>query len=302
VTLYEVLGVANSASEDDIKKAYRKLAMQFHPDRVPESEKTASEAKFKQVKDAYETLSDPAKRRAYDNRQTAGFTSRGGSWSKYDTHQSDINAMMDELLRRGFWGKADGSYERDADDWAENHSEGGYYHPLEPNSDVHLNYTIDLEEAFAGKEISVSFKDGADNRTITFTLPRGVVDGGKVRAPKCGSTKNPKMPPGDLYVIVKIRPKMGWDRKAQHLYCVNVLDLVAGGTVEVTTIDGVNLEVQIRAGTQTTATVRIPGRGMPVMTDPNVRGDMFLVLNPIVKPATSEEAKNLVETLKNLTS
>lgn len=306
---YDVLGVSESASADDIKKAYRKLAMKYHPDRVEESQKKKAEEQFMKVKDAYEVLSDSKKREDYDSRQTAGF----GSYSRDGTgewdRERDINDIIDELRNRRYyggsrsnprnWGQHSGDAYRDF-------YESDYFsNQAMVNEDITVDYSISLEDAFTGKEISVTYREGDQERTVLLTVPPGIDEGKKIRGVGGGSKKSKNLKPGDLYVNIKLTPKMGWERKAQHIFHiidVSVLDLIIGAAIEVKTIDGAVLEVQIRAGTQTTAQIRIPGKGFPVLGDPKVRGDMFLLINPIIPKNISQEATEVVQNLKNLIS
>lgn len=293
MTLYEVLGINEKASQDDIKRAYRRLAMMYHPDRVPEAEKATAEAKFKEVKDAYETLSDPQKRQDYDDRQTASFVYKKGSWQN-NPQKEDWARKFEEAMRDYYAKKPD------FDGWDEAEK---YEYDYEVNDDVNVDQEITLEQAFTGCDIKVSHRSGGWLRTILVAVPAGIEHGQKLRSKGGGERSYPDEKPGDLYVHIKIKPKDGWERKGVDLYQtvdVNVLDLVVGGSVSVQTIEGTTLEVEIRAGTATTAVIRIPGRGMPKLHD-GKRGDMFLVINPIVK-AAPEEAKTLVDQIKNLIS
>lgn len=295
---YDALGVTESASEEEIKKAYRKLAMKHHPDRGGDAKE------FQKVQEAYDTLSDKEKRSAYDLRQHPAFGTGAGNhtWARH--FDDDVVNEIFKKYKAGPHGARAYSRSTDWDDWNKDRFADSWDDPT-PNSDVSVTYKISLEDAFKGKEIVVSYTDHGKKRSVTLRIPAGIEDGKRVRVSAGGSTHNTKMPAGDLFVTVLVEAKKGWERKGQHLYYlvdIDVLDLMVGTQVQVETIDDATLEVGVRAGTAPSALLRIPGRGMPVLNDPQLRGDMFLVFNPLVKAATSDEAKELVAKLRNLIS
>jgi DnaJ-class molecular chaperone len=174
---------------------------------------------------------------------------------------------------------------------------------FEPNAnvDVSVNYSISLVDSFNGKDVTISYTDQGSPRTVFLKIPPGFDANSRIKVTGGGSRRNSKKPAGDLFVTINYLKSPGWERKAQHLYRtidINVLVLIGGGACLVTTIDGVELEVQIRAGTATHAVIRIPGKGMPVLNNLTIRGDMFLVINPIIPSATSVESLDLLARLK----
>jgi DnaJ-class molecular chaperone len=304
VNHYATLGVTESATSDEIKQAYRRKAMLHHPDRVEASNKVESEAKFKEVKTAYETLSDPTKRASYDASMKHRKSDDRGRKTDFDfnSHFYDIYKDAAQKARST---RDESSLWEDLYDEFDSSGYAGYETYSVVNKDVTVLHSMSLSEAFHGKDIVVTFMDGRISRSVSMRVPPGIETGNKLRSVGGGSHLYNKVKPGNLLVVINIQAMPGWERKEQHLYHtvdVNVLDLVAGCHVEVNTIDGATLDVQIRAGTSLHSTIRIPGRGMPVRTNPSIRGDMFLVINPIVKAATSVEAKELVAKLKKLIS
>jgi DnaJ-class molecular chaperone len=295
---YEILGVAKGASDEDIKKSYRKLAMKYHPDRNPDDVATA-EAKFKEVKEAYEHLSDPTKREEYDR---YGHPGSGGPFSdafrrsgrSYDWGNtggnSDDDFNFDDIMRDferrpggGFNNKHQNAHKSSYDDFLNELKRKRERET--PNEDVTVELNISLKDAFTGKSLEITFRTPENTRrTVTVNVPAGIETGKKLRCSHGGSQKNPFMDPGDLFVLIKINDDPKYRREAETLFYkanVSPFDLMLGGTIEVQTIDGATLAVQVRAGTQPSSKIRIPGRGMSIINSKE-RGHMFIELNVVI--------------------
>lgn len=269
---YETLGVSRDASTDDIKKAYRKLAMQWHPDRNSAPE---AESKFKQINKAYETLSNPNDRADYD---------LGSDTAYRDT----LNRMADSIRRK----QQEKARERMFGKRPNYH----YDHTL----DIESPYVISLSDAFYGKQVTASFS----NTTVQVTIPAGISSGKKVKCAGAGKTDPLYGDTGDLYLAISVLDDPLFTRDGNDLIFiqeVNVLDMILGTQVIVPTIDGSELEIEVRPGTQVSTNIRIPGRGMSILNSTK-RGDLYLRITPLLPIDLTPEAKALLEQAKALIS
>ncbi len=323
---YAILGVPRDASDEDIKKAFRRLARQYHPDVA--KDKKAAEEKFKEINEAYEVLSDPVKRRKYDSLGAAwqsggaGFEpppgwagGRGAHWTSPDgtrsfefhfggTGFSDFfeqffgRGGLDELFRharadRGAAGEAGGLFEEAAG--------GGQRGP-----DIEGDLLVTLEEAFRGavRSISLQKTNPRTGRTETDTfkvrIPAGVQDGQTIRVPAKGGAGSGGGPPGDLYLRVRLAAHPWFRVRGADLY--HDLDLapweaVLGTTVEVPTLDG-RVTVRIPPGSSSGRQLRVRGRGLP--RGSGERGDLYVVVNIEVPAQLTVEERELWEQLRRV--
>jgi DnaJ-class molecular chaperone len=252
---YRELGVARSASADEIRKAFRKLAKIHHPDANPG--KPAAEEKFKQISAAFDILGDPEKRRKFDageidadGRETARAYGGspfgqggpgGGPGASFDG--VDLNDILGEMF--GGRGGGRGGF-------------GGGF--ASKGADVRARLEIDLEEAVAGGKRRVSFSDG---RTLDITIPKGAGDGQVLRLRGQGSPG--RAGAGDALIEIAVRPHPIWRREGDNLVMdlpVSVPDAVLGGKVEAETPDGA-VTLTVPKGSNSGATLRLRGRGLP---------------------------------------
>lgn len=284
---YATLGVAKNATDDEIKKAYRKLAMKYHPDRNKEA---GAEDKIKEINTAYEVLSNADKRYEYDNMSSYSYgdsyrdpfnnswSNRGG-FDDYGDTDDDLQRRIDELLRRH--SKAD-------KDWS--------YDEVQINPDQFVEYTITLEEAHQGVVHNITYKpkpsmtsryyQGRDiaDITVQVNIPAGVVDGQKLRLRGGGWRQHVNAKASDLIVTIVIKKHDKFVRDESTITykpSINVLDLMLGTELEVPTIDGKTLLVQIRANTQPHSRIRIPNYGMTI-SGSNKRGDMYIAFEATI--------------------
>ena len=301
---YEVLGVAKNAPDDDIKKSYRKLAMKYHPDRNKEA---TAEEKFKEVKEAYEHLSDPVKRAEFDRyghpnqgnpfAEAARRSSPNDGWARRGNPNDDFN--FDDLMK-DFERKPYGGYGfKDKTGSSSKSSYDDFLNELKrkreretPNEDVTVELEVSLKDVFAGKSLEITFRTPENTRrTVTVNVPAGIEDGKKLRCTHGGSQANPFQDPGDLFVLIKIKDEDTFWHDGATLYHkadVSPFDLMLGGTVNVPTIDGAVLAVQVRAGTQPSSKIRIPNRGMSIMNSKE-RGHMYIELNVVIPDNLKDE-------------
>jgi len=278
---YKILGVDRKASEEEIKKAFRKLAMKYHPDRNPGDKK--AEETFKDINEAYEVLSDPEKRRRYDQLgesytrwQQAGGAPGGFNWNEWFSGAPGGVRVeytnLDDLFGGGaggfsdffqaiFGGMGGGAATRTATRTARSR-QPAVEHPVE----------ITLQEAYRGTERTVTI----DGRRLQVKIPPGADNGTKVRMAGVGQP-GPNGTRGDIYLVVQVIPDPRFERKGNDLYTDFDLDLytaVLGGEARVDTPDG-QVVLTIPPGTQPGQTFRLAGRGMPHLRNPQNRGDLF---------------------------
>src|SRR5918994_612659 len=268
---YETLGVSRRASAAELKAAYRKLALQCHPDRNP-GDRTA-EARFKEVNEAYEVLKDEQKRAAYDQFGHAAFEGGMGPGGRAGNFDFGSFADVFDDLFGDFMG---GGRRRGAQ------SRG---------ADLRYNLEITLEEAFSGKQAQIRVPttvrcetcDASGSgrvhreKTLSVTIPQGVEDGTRIRLTGEGEAGTRGGATGDLYIFVSVTPHRMFKRDGSNLYCrvpIPVTTAALGGQIEVPTIDGRRARLQIPEGTQSGHRFRLRGRGMTELHG-HARGDMF---------------------------
>ncbi len=285
---YKTLGVERKASTDDIRKAYRKLAMQYHPDKNPGDKK--AEDKFKEINEAYQVLSDEQKRARYDQLGSAYSNFRTGGGRPGDFQWDDWFQQQQGTQQRGYGNTEDPFAGGGFSDFfrtifgeavrssARNQAaEQGYQQEVE----------ITFQEAYSGTMRQLQ----TNGRKLQVRIPAGVKTGSKVRVAGAG-------PDGlDLYLLVNITDEGQFEREGQDLYTtspVNVLTLIIGGEAEVETPTG-KVTLTIPAGTQTDQVFRLAGRGMPHIKNPATKGDLFVRLKPQVPKYLSPKQRELLE-------
>ena len=272
---YDTLGVSKTATPEEIKKAYRKLASQHHPDKGGDT------AKFQEIQTAYDTLSDPTKRSEYDNPQPQGFR----------FNSSDFDGMppgFDEIFRNfGFGGR--GPF--------------GHQHRSQPrkNKDLRVEITISLVETLSeqNKTLSVQTTNG-HRETVNVTIPRGVVRGTSIRYPGLGDTFFNTLPRGDLYIIVNVV-----DDPRFHIHDLDIIttanitcfEAILGHKLEIETLDNRVLELQVPAGAQNGMLLRIRNEGLYQMNS-HIRGNILVKLNVTVPTNLSETQLDLVRQIQ----
>ena len=308
---YKILGVERSAGKDEIKRSYRKLALNYHPDRNP-GDKQAEE-KFKEINEAYQVLSDPEKRARYDQigESYTRWRQRGGrpgefNWEDWFTQPSggapggvrvevgDLDDLFgggmggfSEFFRSIFGGMADiGTAPQ-----GERRSRRG---PTQPRRQSHEQpVTISLHEAFQGTTRRIE----VDGRQIEVKIPPGALTNTKIRVPDALSSNNGQK--ADLYLVVKVAEDPRFERRGHDLYTdvtVDIYSAVLGGEVTVPTLSG-NVVLSIPAGTQPGQTFRLSGRGMPHLRDPQKQGDLYARLKVQIPRDLTPRQRELFEEL-----
>jgi curved DNA-binding protein len=283
---YKILGVERKASADDIRKAYRKLAMQHHPDKNPGDKK--AEDKFKEINEAYQVLSDDQKRARYDQLGSAysNFRTGGGrpsdfQWEDWSGTRGGAGPNTDDPFNGGgfsdFFRAIFGEAMRSSARNQASQQQQGYQQEVD----------IAFQEAFDGTTRQLQ----TNGRKLQVRIPAGVKTGSKVRVAGAG-------PEGlDLYLIVNITDEDKFERNGQDLYTtspLSVFTLILGGETDVETPTG-KVKLSIPAGTQTDQVFRLAGRGMPHLKNPKIKGDLFVKLKVQVPKYLSSKQRELLE-------
>lgn len=294
---YEILGVARDASDDQIKKAYRKLAKQYHPDRNRDD--AGAEAKFKEVQHAYSVLSDKKKRAQYDQFgeigvgefQTDPRGQRVYSWGTEGAHldEEDLDSLFGAFRSSGspfesIFGRKRGRQQR------------------RPQAGTNLQRTINLsfENAIKGAQIEVDVQQAdrpmGRHETLKVKVPPGVEDGQQIRIKGRGGEGTNGGPRGDLFFICRVRSHPVFRREGRDLHAdvhVNVAQAVLGAKVDVETLDGV-VTLTIPPGTSSGSKMRLRGRGVPGSGSAPA-GDLIAIIQVDVPKNPTDEQKQLMQ-------
>ena len=316
---YKVLGVEKTATEQEIKKAYRKLALKYHPDRNPNDKE--AEAKFRQVSEAYEVLSNPEKRAKYDQFGHDAFRQGMGAGASYTQSNFDPFDVFREVFGGGgggmfsdFFGGSMGSRPHD-------------FNAPENGSDIRAELEISLADAAKGVSKTIRYnrlvecpdchgtgsvvedpcpKCGGSG-TITqrtelkVDIPAGVYTGARLRKTAMGNAGINGGEYGDLYIVIYVKPDQKFEREDDDLYCeieVKFTLAALGGQVEIETITGKKTTLKVPAGTQAGTLLRLKGQGMPNLRTSAV-GDLYVKMNvEVPKKLTEAQRKKLEEFAK----
>jgi len=292
---YKILGVKKTASDDEIKKAYRKLAMKYHPDHT-KGDKSAEET-FKKISEAYSVLSDKEKRKQYDTFGSAGFQQR---YSQEDIFRgSDFESILNELfggsghfgggrgMRFSFGGGGPfGSYQRQQQ--------------AQPKgSDLEYELSLTLEEVASGTQKIVSFQHKGRSEKITVKIPKGMISGKKLRISGKGEPSPYGGPAGDLYIKSKVLHHPVYDVQAQDLYInrnIKLSEAILGTNISVPTLSGKELKLKIPAGTKHKTKMRLSGHGLPHMHGKS-QGDLYVHIHVDMPKRLNKKQKALIEQL-----
>ncbi|MEO5563140.1 MAG: J domain-containing protein [Chitinophagaceae bacterium] len=300
---YKILGIDKKASDVDIKKTYRKLAVQYHPDKNPGNKE--AEEKFKLINEANEVLGDPEKRKKYDElgenwnrfQQTGqGQPGSGFDWSSFGgqgrAHQGDMNDTFGDGgngfsdFFETFFGRSTGK------------KSGQRTQTNFRGQDYEAEVEIELEEVYKGTSRIIQVHD----EKLRITVKPGAYSGQVLRIKGKGAAGSSDQHRGDLYVRIRLKPHPAYNRRGDDLYANQSIDLytaVLGDDVLVNTFTA-KVKVKIPAGTQNGKTIRIKGKGMPVYDTTDKFGDLYLQLQVIIPDKLSKEERQLFEQLKKL--
>lgn len=304
---YDILGVPRNATQEEIKQAYRRLAKKYHPDVCKDPNATE---KFKEIQEAYQVLSDPQKRAAYDQFGHAGVgmgtgASGGGSWSYGPSGTSrtwyswrgterpfgfDMNDILDDIFDI-FSGRR-----------RTRTAEEAYRQPI-AGKDIEHHITLTFEQAIKGTKLPIQIRrpDGYIE-TIEVKIPPGVDEGSRIRVKGKGEPGLWGGPRGDLYIITHIRPHPYFRREGRDIYLevpITLSEAILGANITIPTIDGPTI-LKIPPGTSSGQKLRLKGKGIP---DPktNERGDQYVIIKVVVPKDIPEKLKDAVKELGKYT-
>jgi DnaJ-class molecular chaperone len=271
---YNILGVNKNATQDEIKKAYRKLASQHHPD------KGGDKSKFQEIQGAYDTLGDPEKRNQYDNPAPQGFNQFGGFPPGFEdifSHFGGGGSPFGDIFGRQ------------------------QHRPPQRNRTLNLQTTISLEDAFSGKDMvaSITLPSGLE-QVLEVKIPAGVREGTVLRLAGMGDDTYQNIPRGDLHLTVNIEPHRIYQRQGDDLLrqiSISCFDAILGKTLTFETIDNKTLEIMIKAGTQHGQILAVQGYGMPYMGDQRMKGRLLIEIKVSVPTNLTEDQKDLIRQL-----
>jgi len=307
---YDILGVSKNASQDEIKKAYRKLARKYHPDHAGGDK--ASEDKFKEISEAYAVLSDEEKRKQYDTYGSEDFQQR---YSQEDIFRG---SNIDDILREfGFGGG--GSFFTSFGRGRKSAGRGGARFSFDPESifgfgggghqqdtaqmkggDVESELPVTIQDIFHGTTKTVSLQSPSGRtEQLTVKIPKGWITGKKLRFAGRGQPSPYGGPAGDLYVRSKVVNDPVYKHKDHNLYIereIKLTDALLGTKIAVPTVDGKQLSLTIPPGTQHKQKMRLSGHGIPHMKGGGA-GDLYAIIKVKMPKSLSDKQKDLIRQL-----
>lgn len=307
IDYYKVLGVERNASQDDIKKAYRKMARKYHPD-LNKDDPNAKD-KFQEINEANEVLSDPEKRKKYDE--------YGEHWKHADEFKAEREAYQRAQERGGqsaYWYSVNGDdfmggfgrgnasgfsdfFEQLFGHGASAGRSGRGYNMMSRGGDIEAQMNLSLREAAVTHKQTFS----VNGENLRITIPAGIADGQMIKLKGHGEKGSNGAPDGDLYITFQITPDPEFKREGDDLFTDVDIDLytaVLGGTVNVKTIDGM-VKLKVNPGTQNDTKVRLRGKGFPVYKKEGTFGDLIVTYHVDIPTSLSEKQKELFTQLKN---
>jgi len=314
---YKILGVNKSATDKELKQAYRKLARKYHPD-VTTGDKKAAEARFKEINEAYEVLGDTEKRKRYDT--------LGANWPQYEQWQraGGERGQPFDWSQFGYGGAPGGQqrgYRTVTPEEAEELFGGGFSDFFRTffggtdfggatggrararrGQDYEQPVEVTLEEAFTGTQrlLGMTTSDGQERR-LEVKIPPGVQSGSRIRMAGQGGPGMGGGPSGDLFLIVAVKPHATYERKGDDLHLelpVSLTTLMLGGEVDVPTLRGTRLALKIPPETQNGKTFSLRGQGMPRLQDASQRGDLYVKVRAVLPTNLTVREKALFDELR----
>ncbi|QZY53260.1 DnaJ C-terminal domain-containing protein [Leucobacter tenebrionis] len=293
---YAILGVSKDVSDDELKKAYRKLARKYHPDSNPGD--AVAEAKFKEMSEAYSVLSDKEQRAEYDQIRAMGaggarFTAGGGGGQGFE----DIFGGMFGGGRGGSHFSYQGGFPQGGQGYEDifNLFGGGPSGP-QPGRDVQATTTLDFETAVQGKTVTLQTPNG----TVKVKIPAGVSDGQKIKVRGKGDPSPNGGPAGDIILTVSVRKHPVFERDGQNLRLklpVTFSEAALGATVEVPTLGGDPVRLKVQPGTPSGRVLRVKGRGVKSSKG---TGDLLAEVQVVVPSHLSEQARDALEAFREV--
>lgn len=301
---YQILGISKTADIEEIKKAYRKLALKFHPDRNP-NDKVAEE-RFKKINEAYAVLSDPEKRKQYDRFGSDRF---GQRFTQEDIFRGfDIDQILRDLgfasssskfYRQSSSGTNKRMFEFRSDDSFREIFRESIKDSKVPTrgEDVQYNLNITLEESVFGAEKKIALKRDGKVEEIFVKIPPGISSGKKLRLAGKGNIGKHGGERGDLYLIINVLPHPFFARDGNDIFIdktIKYSQAVLGTVIEVPTIDGTVKRIKVPPGTQNGTKIRMKGFGAPSLKG-NSKGDQYVKITVEVPSDLTENQLNIIK-------
>ncbi|WP_243375013.1 DnaJ C-terminal domain-containing protein [Geotalea sp. SG265] len=288
---YQVLGLKKGASADEIKKAYRKLAVKYHPDKNPGNKE--AEEKFKEINEAYAVLSDPQKKSQYDQFGDTGFHQR---FTQEDIFRGfDVGDLFkdkgfgtDDIFSRIFGGGFGGFQQ----------TGGRFGARPRKGEDFTMETTISFREAFSGCEKRIAFMKDGSREELAVKIPAGIENGSRLRLHGKGGAGSHGGPNGDLYLTVKVSGDPVLQREGDDILVsreVRFSEAALGASLDIPTLDGTK-RIKIPAGIQPETKIRLKGLGFPRMSGSG-RGDLFVRIGVRVPEQLTGPQRQLLEEL-----
>lgn len=287
IDYYKVLGVANSASQEEIKKAYRRLAKKYHPDLNKDNPQ--AKAKFQEINEANEVLSDPEKRRRYDE--------YGEHWKhseEFETQRNRSTGGFGGFSGFGDFGRSAGNESGFSDFFEQLFGERFRTARQQRASDLEATLQLSLKDAATTHKQILDI----NGEKIAITIPAGIADGQRIRLKGRGGKSADGTHRGDLYITFHLEPDSSFTRTGDDLHTTVVCDLytlLLGGEIIIPTIDS-SVKARIKAGTQPDSRLRLRGKGMPHYKSEGA-GDLIVELK-VALPQLNERQMELIRKLK----
>ncbi len=308
---YETLGVSKTAAADEIKKAYRKLALKYHPDK--NNGDKAAEAKFKEISEAYAVLSDPEKKNQYDTYGSAGFHQK---YSQEDIFRNfDINDILSQFgfgtssfNSTSFRGNMNrgGAHHDFSSFFGQNNPGqrgcGGGYHQPAKGPDMTYQLVVSLEDILNGADKQISLRTNGKTQNVSVKIPKGIEEGKKLRLKGKGGRSPEGGSPGDLFLKIQLEPHESFERDGDdliHHKNIAYSDACLGAKVEIETLDRKKFKITVPPGTNGDSRLRIKGQGLP--SGPiGGRGDLYVKVGVAIPDKLTDQQRDTVEILKEL--
>lgn len=301
---YKLLGVAKGASKEEIKKAYRKLALKYHPDRNKDNKE--AEEKFKQISEAYAVLSDDEKRKQYDTFGAEGFQQR---FSQEDIFR---NADLGDILREfginmgggrtfsfgGGGGNPFGSFFHSGPGPGQGHGFHQQQARTPAGENLEMELQLSLEDIASGCEKTISLRRPTGQDRVSVKVPAGIGDGKKLRVRGKGNPSPYGGPAGDLYLVIKTRPHPRFSRDGNNLVKTREIPFstaALGGEIKVDDLDGNTLKLKVPAGIKNGGRLRVKGKGLSASR--GSRGDLYVRIMVLVPKKPNKKQKELLQKL-----
>lgn len=290
IDYYKILGVPKTASESDIKKAYRKLARKYHPDLNPNDK--IAEAKFKEINEANEVLSHPENRKKYDR--------YGENWKDAEAYEKTRKQQAAHSQKHAYSGQQAYTEEEFSDFFEtmfggrERQEQRATYRGQDFNAELHL----DLMDVYNTHKHTLTIQ----GKNIRITIPAGVTNGQTIKIKNHGGKSPANGPKGDLYITFLINNDTAFKREGANAYTtqeIPLLTAVLGGSQLIKTIDG-TVKLTIKEGTQTGTQVKLKGKGFPVYKQEGTFGDLYVTYKVKVPSTLSRKQKELYQKLLEL--